>query len=932
MLDQQGNAPAGARRRRGWALVLATLMLAACWGTSPDDHLKAARERLARGDGRGAVLEAKSLLSLRPDHPEGRLLLGRALLAAGDPQAAAIELERAESAGAAAAQVLPALAQAWLANGQGTRLLQHWSSERVPADARQVPALLAAVAEAELGIGNPEAARELLDRAVALAPDDAAVHVLRARAQAGQGMSPASRLYVDDLLRRFPKHAQVLLLHADLLRAEGAELAQVDEAYAAALAVDARMVRAHESRIAAHIAAGQLGKAREHLAAMQKAAPGNAQAQLMDATLALLEGNATRAREISQPLLKSAPKHPKVLLVAGLAELRLGAVSYANSLLTQAVAEDPAAPAPRHALADSLVRAGQATRALDVLSPLIGPASKDTKALALAARAHLLLGDARAADAAFARGLAIAPKDPELRAARAMSRLARGDAAALGELDAIAASDSEPSTDYMLVAARLNRGEFDKADQAAVSMGKKMPQHPLPDLLRGDIAQRKKDWNAARQHYEAALTKDAGYLLAVDRLTALDVREGKPDAARQRFQALLKKQPNHTDAMLAHAEFLRRIGAPRAESVKWLDEAVKKKPDDAVARMALVDHHLRGGDARGTLQAAQQASAALPDNAELLQRLAEAQLRAGDVAQARQSFGKVLTLRPRTVAPALGLARAYEAAGQGELAWRQVLDVIEFAPTAVEPFQHAVGLALRQKQPQRALEMARALQKAHPGQGVGYWMEGGVHVVARNWGPAIASLREAVKRPGAGDAPAELYAALMSADKAAEALAFETSWTKSRPTDAAFVLRLADHALERRDVERAELRYRKAVQMVPGNAWALNNLATIQIAKGEKQALDTALKAVAAAPDRAEVRDTLAHAYAAARNFDKAIETQQEALALAPRAPALRVALVRLHLKAGQKDKARTELERLERESPPLVSPEALKSLRNDLK
>ena len=918
---------------RAWWVLPAALLLAGCWGQTAESHLAAARARLDSGDGHGAALEAKSALSKNPEHAAGRLLLGRAWLLAGDPQAAMVELERAKVADE---QVLPYLAQAWLATGQSARLMQLWGSTSLSPAARQSPALMAHVATAELAAGNVDSARELLGRAITLTPDNASFQVQQARMLALEGTQAelkALRTRTDELLGRFPAQADVLLLQADLLRAEGAEAAQVDAAYAATLRANPRLVQAHESRIATQLAAGRLGVARELLQAMQKAVPSNAQAQLIDATLALLEGNAKRARELSQQLLKAAPRHPKVLLVAGMAELRLGAMTYANSLLTQAVAEDPSAPAPRHALAEALLSSGQAERALEVLSPLVEPGSADTKAHSLIARAHLLNGDARAADAAFARGLAVSPKDAQLRAARAVSRLGRGaDAAAMGELDDIAATDADPSTDYTVIAARMSRGEFDKADQAAVSMSKKMPQHPLPDFLRGEIAQRQKDRPAARQHYAAALSKDSSFLLPIDRLTALDVAEGKPDQARQRFQALLKQQPNHTDAMLAFAEFLRRIGAPRQESGKWLEEAVKLEPANATARMALVDHQLRGGAPRTALQAAQQAAAALPDNSDMLLRLGEAQLRSGDVAQASQTFGKLLSLRPRTVAPALALARALEAAGKEDQAWRQTLDAIAFAPKAVEPRQHAVGLALRQKQPQRALEMARALQKELPGQGVGFWMEGEVELAAQNWNAAVVALREAIKRPRPGEAPASLYLALMNSGRQAEALALESSWLKAHPTDAAFVLRIGDDALSRKDSVRAEQRYQKALELVPGSAWALNNLSTIQIGKGQPQALDTARKAVAVAPDRADVRSTLAHAYAAAKEYDKAIQTQQVALALAPRAPALRVEMVRLYLKAGQKDNARTELDRVERESPPLLNAATLRELRAEAK
>ena len=60
------------------ALLLA-LILTAC-GEKPESMLNSAKEYLAKNDAKAAVIQVKNALQINPDLPDGRLLLGKALL------------------------------------------------------------------------------------------------------------------------------------------------------------------------------------------------------------------------------------------------------------------------------------------------------------------------------------------------------------------------------------------------------------------------------------------------------------------------------------------------------------------------------------------------------------------------------------------------------------------------------------------------------------------------------------------------------------------------------------------------------------------------------------------------------------------------------------------------------------------------------------
>jgi len=116
------------------------------------------------------------------------------------------------------------------------------------------------------------------------------------------------------------------------------------------------------------------------------------------------------------------------------------------------------------------------------------------------------------------------------------------------------------------------------------------------DYLLGRIALQRNDGAAARKAFEAALAKEPGYFAATASLAALDVVDGRAEAAGARFEAVVKHEPNHPQARLALAELATRRGAEPAEVTKALADNVKANPIDAGAHLALIDHYAKAGE------------------------------------------------------------------------------------------------------------------------------------------------------------------------------------------------------------------------------------------------------------------------------------------------------------------------------------------------
>ena len=119
---------------RGQRLALSAIfavLLSGCGGDNPDALLASARDYLAKNDAKAAVIQLKNALQANPDLPEGRYLLGLALLRGGDPVGSETELRKALALKHPAEQVAPPLAQAMLAQGQYKKLTDEFGQTKL---------------------------------------------------------------------------------------------------------------------------------------------------------------------------------------------------------------------------------------------------------------------------------------------------------------------------------------------------------------------------------------------------------------------------------------------------------------------------------------------------------------------------------------------------------------------------------------------------------------------------------------------------------------------------------------------------------------------------------------------------------------------------------------------------------------------------------
>ena len=278
--------------------------------------------------------------------------------------------------------------------------------------------------------------------------------------------------------------------------------------------------------------------------------------------------------------------------------------------------------------------------------------------------------------------------------------------------------------------------------------------------------------------------------------------------------------------------------------------------------------------------------------------LARCQMRVGQTHQAIAAYGKIVSLQPRSVRGHLGLADVYLQTNELALAQRSIDRALELSPGLTEAQGQAIAVAVRRKQFDAALDVARNMQAQRPADAVGYAQEGEIEMLRGRWDAAVMVLRKALDKQAPGGAVLKFYLALVRGG-ATEAEQFAARWLKRHPRDIGFLFNLGDSAQVRGNNAVAEQRYQQILALLPDHVLALNNLAMLYIQLKKPGTTALAKRAVRNAPDQPALLDTLAQAHAYDNDFKQAIAVQQRAVALAHDEGTLLLSLARYQLQAG---------------------------------
>lgn len=887
--------------------LILSLSLVGCSKPTAEEQLKKAKEYVAKGDRKAAIIEYKNLLADYPDNVAARQQLGLLYLETGEADAALIELKKAGEHGGDRVASASQLARALLAKGDPIKVLAFLDPKTMP-EAASAPALLALRAQAL-------AARGLLDEAVGqyqaalkIDPKFADATIGMARVSMMRRQPEAALGLLDALLSQSPQQVDALLLKGDIVRQRG-DKDGARTVYEQALAADKNKDQAYLGLIGLAIESDQLPKAKEYLAQLQKMSPNNFYARHLEAFILWRENQPDQALTKALEVLKISPQFPAANLLAANIEYSKGLYQQAIAHLNSVLASVPNNLQAQRLMVATLLKQNEIDKAGELLAKLTEHNPEDPALLSLAGEIAARKRDYAGAMAAYSHAAKLNPS-AELRTKAAMARMATGDAKAMQELENIASDDKSIQADIVLALAHINKREWPQAEAAVARLEKKQADHPLVGSLKASILLGKNDLAGARKQTELLLTQHPDYVPAAVSLARMDMQEKKPEQAQKRFEALLAKDSKNARMMLAYAEFLVAINKPQ-DAQNWLDKARQAQPEAVEPALALTSLALRNKDIKRATAVAQEALAKKPDNPVLLDNLAVVQIAAGDQNQALATLAKLVKAAPTSVAAYIKLANVQMNTGNTAGAIDSLQKAIAVAPASVDAHMMLGMVYLKGSQFDAALKMALAVQRLQPSLPDGFLLEGDLHLAAKSPANAAAAYQKANTLLPSGKAMAGRYRALVMDGKTAQADSEAGKWLANNPKDIALRAYLAEQALQSKDYAKAAGQYEAIVSMQPQNPMFLNNLAYCYQQIKSPKARATAEAALKLAPDNPAIMDTLGAILLEGGMSQQGLMYLQRAAEVDKSNREIRLHLAQAYLKAGQVAKAKQELEKL---------------------
>ena len=800
-----------------------------------------ARDLVARGEIRGALLELRNAVRKDPGNAEAHFALGSLQLQVGDVVAAEKELKAAAAAGYKGTATVPLLARSYLAQNKFKDLLKEFPSAGLPPE--DAAAVLVSRSLAQIALRDDASARASAIAAERLAPTMAAAPLAVARIAAVTGDRGQALLKVDEALKLDPRQIEALSLKADLLRGQG-ELTQAMATLDAAVTVAPYLPQVRLARARALLIAGEDTKAKEDVEVALKVEPKNTLALYLQSLLLIRAKNWQGANVSMQKLQPVLQQVPRGEYYYALVKSNVGQMEQAVEAVGHYVARNRADADGYRLLARIKLAMGRPAEATDALKHAAD------------------LGGNQAAPAPGAVLAAPSPDDAPSNDPESLTRLASQ------QLEAGDTSGAERDLEQSL------ETQPTRADTGAAQV--------LSALAIGDLEQAQAALaRLARQ--PRALPEVVGNLTGLVKMAQLDF-----DGARAAWADTVKAVPTAVPPRVNLARVLALLGQmPEAE--KALAEILDTQPANRPALRTLIELLIAQGKIDPAIAAVRAARQASPNTLALLVTQAALLARKGDFASAYDVLDEVPL--EESLAPRLLTARAQilliqdkkqEAAdvyrqilantpsdqatrgrlidlmvalNKGDAAQQLVEEGMALAPGNSALVQASVALTYKLKGLDAALSSVDRLLQDPLNLPAARLLKGNLYMTAKRYPEAVAAYGAEMKDQPFTTLVLSQAGAMRAAGHPDDATALLRDWVAKQP-DPTVAETLASMDLEAHRLDSAEQNLNGVLAVRPNDAIALNNLAWIYSQRNDKRARALAQKAYLLAPT-AQIADTL---------------------------------------------------------------------------
>ncbi len=817
-----------------------------------EDHAARAAALLAKGQPRAAAIELRNAIKQDPTDAAAHFELAKIDLSLGDAVGAEREARAARADGYNAEKALSLLLQTYLAQGRYKDLLDEFPSGN--ANVALAAQIAVGRGRAEMGLNQLDRAADEIATARRLAPNDVSPLLAADDLEVARHDLAAAQKSLSTAEALDPHGPEVLQHEASLLLATGKAKSAID--VLESLKAKAPGDPAVRLQLAnALIATGNDAKASAELKVALGMVPGSVEGIYLRALLLVHAGNDRGAYELLQKLSPVISRIPEAYLLEAVTLEQLGQWAAARNAAEQFLGRFPKDPRGERVLAAIALSAGQPEAALTALDALPPGERSDAASLDLLARAHAATGDRAAARKEFTKAAELAPTLEAPHLGLASLNLVEGNVrGAIGEYQkALVLAPHDVSSRRALVAAEINAGQF-KLAEANLGILKKAEPASVPDtLLRAQLQLALLDVAGAKATYSGLLETDPHAAAALLGLAHIAALEGDEKSERKHLDAVLAQDPANQTALALLTVLLSSQGKVD-DARKLLEHAHGIAPGNATITADLAGLELRTKHAQEALDLL--AAANVADNPTLLDLQAAAELAVGDKGAAANTLRTLLAHAPGAVGARLTLA-ALLASDKDYDGARGVLEQgLAADPGNLALLQGIVGVTRSQHGPDAAMADAKQLAADARHWPAGRMLPGDLAMSEREPAAAVKAYSAALAEEPSEALALRLSQALQAEGKPADAANSLRAYLAQHEEAIPILIALASIEIGQGELNHAATRLEAVIQAEPANAVALNNLAWIYSQQGKPEALQLAERAYFLAPD-AHIADTL---------------------------------------------------------------------------
>lgn len=896
---------------RGVAVAILVWLLASCGAdTTTDDYVANAKQYLHDGKASAAVIELKNALRKDAAHAEARWLLGKTYYEQGDMAGADKELRRARQLGISEDQVVPLLAQAFLALAKHDEL-QALSVEQLPSsDAKGV--VLAAQGLSQLAKGQREASAERIAKALDEAAGVAYVQMAKAYLLSTEGDVSAVRQQLGRVFKIDPDYAPALSLLGDLDSRER-KLDAADEAYGRAINARADSFDDRVKRVLVNIELQKYDVAQEEVTRLLARAAKHPGANYAQGLIYFHGKKLPEAQTSFEQALSAKARYPQVLYYLGAAHLLQGNRQQAEAYASEFYNLAPGNVAARKLLGVIKLGGEDYARVEELVRPVIAAMPEDVDAMNLLAATLLRQGKTDEGIDLLTQVVELQPDSPVAQMRLGAGLLAGGEQSGVEYVEsALSLNPDYEQADILLVLNFLRQNDIDRALQSALAYRDRKPDVATPYNLLGRVYLAAKKDKEARESFEKARDIAPGDPFACQSLAQLALRESKYDVADGYYQEVLKHHQDNLPALLKLSA-LEEARGDSAAMVAYLERAMGAHPGASQPRLILGRYYLATGRAEKVPVLLSGLSDEDKQSPGALLVAGMSQLVEQDYRAAMASFEKLVVMRPEAANVHYLLAQSYDGAGAGKEARieAELRKAIELVPAYIEPHLALARLLLKQGRTEAFDEQLARVDALAP-ENPGVWQLQIAQAQSKGDQKAVMAIHEKAYEtlPGTSTMLGLARQKLAMGDSDG-AVSLQKEWLRKNPEDAAVYMALADLYVNANKAELAVDQYTNALKYEPKNLVALNNLAWFLRDTEPRQAVRYGLRAAEIDGESPEVQDTLAVALLANGQFTEAREAIAKALAKRPDNASMRYHRALIHAALGQQSSAISELRTL---------------------